>query len=35
MTVPQEPTHEMPGMMGMEHGPGAEGMGGTTCRPST
>jgi len=33
MTVPQEPTHDMPGMMGMEHGPGAEGMGGHDMSP--
>ena len=31
MTVPQEPTHDMPGMMGMEHGP--EGMGGHDMSP--
>ena len=33
MTVPQEPTHDMPGMVGMEHGPGAEGMGGHDMSP--
>ena len=33
MTVPQEPTHDMPDMMGMEHGPGAEGMGGHDMSP--
>ena len=33
MMMPQGPMHEVPGMMGMEHGPGAEGMGGHDMSP--
>ena len=33
MMMPQAPMHEMPGMMGMEHGPGGRGMGGHDMSP--
>jgi hypothetical protein len=33
MTMPQRPMREMPGMIGMEHGPGAEEMGGHDMSP--
>jgi FtsP/CotA-like multicopper oxidase with cupredoxin domain len=33
MMMPQAPTHDVPGIMGMEHGPEAEGMGGHDMSP--